>query len=108
MRNYIQRGETLTVPAPYAVASGGGCKVSAGFGVAAYAADPGVNVELDLVGTFELPRTGAALAYFDPVYWDDAGKAVTSVATGNMRIGIAAVPAAADSPTAQVRLNGSF
>lgn len=109
MRNYVQQGGTLTFSAPYAVASGGGCKVGALFGVASYPADPGVDVELVTVGVFTLPRTGAALAAGDPVFWDDSNKVVTGTGgTGLLRIGIATVPAAADSPTAAVRLNGSF
>lgn len=108
MRNMVQRGDTLTFQAPYDVASGGGCKVGALFGVASYPAAAGVEVELVTVGVFTLPRTGAALGPGDPVYWDDTGRAVTGAATGNMRIGIATVAAAADAPTANVRLNGSF
>ena len=109
MKNYLQRGHTLTFPAPYALASGSGAKVGAVFGVANYPADPGVLVELDLEGVFTLPRTGTALAAGDPVYWDDGNKVVTGTGgTGLLRIGIATTPAAADSPTADVRLNGSF
>lgn len=109
MRNFVQRGDTLTAVLPSAVDSGGGVKIGAVFGIATYPADPGVEVELDLVGVFTLPRTGAALAFGDPVFWDDTNKVVTGTGgTGLLRIGIAAEPAAADSPTAAVRLNGSF
>lgn len=108
MKNMVQRGDTLTFAAPYAVASGGGVKVKALFGVASYPAALGDLVELVTVGVFELPRAGAALDAGDPVYWDDAGKTVTGAATGNMRIGVATVAAAADAPTATVRLNASF
>lgn len=109
MRNFVQRGDTLTFPAPYAVASGGGAQVGAAFGVASYPADPGVDVELVTVGVFTLPRTGAALNPGDPVFWDDGNKVVTGAGgAGLLRIGIATTPAAADSPTADVRLNGSF
>ena len=109
MRNFVQHGNTMTFPAPYAVDSGGGAQVGSAFGVASYPADPGVDVELVLEGVFTLPRTGAALNAGDPVFWDDTGKAVTGAGSaGMLRIGIAATPAAADSPTADVRLNGSF
>ena len=113
MRNFVQRGDTLTFVPPRAVASGDGVQIGAVFGVASYPADPAldpeVEVELDLVGVFTLPRTGAALAFGDPVFWDDTNKAVTGTGgTGMLRIGIASEPAAADAPTAAVRLNGSF
>ena len=35
MQNFVHRGETLTLTAPYAVNSGGGVKVGNIFGVAA-------------------------------------------------------------------------
>lgn len=108
MRNMVQSGVTLTFAAPYAVASGGGVKVGALFGVASYPAALGIDVELVTEGVFTLPRAGAALMPGDPVYWDDTGKTVTSSAAGNSMIGVATTAAAADAPTADVRLNGSF
>ena len=33
MQNYVQKGQTLTVVAPYALLSGGGCQVGNIFGV---------------------------------------------------------------------------
>lgn len=108
MQNFVQHGNTLTFLAPYPLVSGSGAKVGALFGVASYPADVGVEVELVTEGVFLLPRTGAALAAGDLVYWDDSNKVVTGSGTGMLRIGIATVAADASSPTAAVRLNGSF
>ena len=108
MRNYVQRGDTLPFEAPYELASGDGCQVGELFGVASYPAAEGVQVELCVVGVFRLPRTGAALAPGAAVYWNDTDRKVTAAETGNTRIGIATIGAPADSPTAEVRLNGSF
>ena len=113
MQNYVQRGDTLTFVPPRAVASGDGVQIGALFGVASYPADPSldpeVEVEVVTVGVFTLPRTGAALNPGDPVFWDDSNKVVSGTGgTGLLRIGIATTAAAADSPTADVRLNGSF
>ena len=33
MQNYVHRGETLTVTAPYALLRGGGCRVGNLFGI---------------------------------------------------------------------------
>ena len=100
--------DTLTFAAPYELKSGDGCKVNALFGVAEYPASPGVLVELVTVGVFRFPRAGAALEPGAAVYWDDTAKVATGTATGNLKIGVATIAAPADSPTAEVRLNGSF
>ena len=107
MQNHIQRGDTLTFAAPYALASGSGCQVGDLFGVASYPAAEGVEVELVTVGVFRLPRAGAAVQAGAAVFWDDAAKVVSTAATG-LRIGVATAAEPADSPSVQVRLNGSF
>ncbi len=48
MKNYVQKGETLTLAAPYAVSSGAGALVGAIFGVAA----------ADYARPMETPRAG--------------------------------------------------
>lgn len=88
-------------------ASGSGAKVGALFSLPSYPGDTGIGVNLVTVGVFTLPGAGAALAARGLVYWDDAAKVVSGLGTGNLRIGVATV-AAADSPIATVRLNGSF
>src|SRR4051812_27033449 len=104
MRNYVQRGDVLTVPAPYDLVSGDGCLVGAIFGVSAYTVATGGEAELNVVGVFELPKGSGALDVGDPVFWDDTGKVVSG--TGTLLVGVATEVAAADSPTAVVRLNG--
>lgn len=70
MRNYVQRGENLTVAAPYAVLSGAGVKLGAIFGVAAEDADQGATVDLATCGVFSLPKVAAlAVAVGDLVFW---------------------------------------
>ncbi|QDJ10790.1 Hypothetical protein HVPorG_04935 [Roseomonas mucosa] len=109
MRNYVQRGENLTVAAPYAVLSGAGVKLGAIFGVAAEDADQGATVDLATCGVFSLPKVAAlAVAVGDLVFWDDSAKQVTKTASGNTRIGVAVTAAADPSPSVDVRLNGSF
>lgn len=108
MKNFVQRGDTLTFAAPYRLASGDGCKVGALFGVASYPIHTGGEVELVTVGVFTLPRKGAEIAAGDAVYWDDAEKVTTGTEAGNLKIGVATLAAPANSPTVNVRLNGSF
>lgn len=84
MRNFVQRGDTLTIPAPSNVVSGAGVQAGSIFGVAAEDCAAGFAVDLDVTGVFTLPKpTVLALGIGDPVYWDATGKQVTATATGN-------------------------
>ena len=109
MRNYVQRGVTLTLPAPAAVVSGAGVQVGSIFGIAAEDCAQGWPVDLTVEGVFTLPKvTAQALAIGDVVYWDGTAKLATGIGTGNQRIGVAVTAAANPSGTVDVRLNGSF
>ncbi|MCR8724134.1 DUF2190 family protein [Frigidibacter sp. ROC022] len=111
MKNYVQPGNTLTLTAPHAVASGDGLLVGSIFGVAAGDAESGATVEAALTGVFDLIKVGSqAWAVGDKVYWDDTNKRCTTVATDNTLIGVAveAVAGGAGDTTGRVRLNGSF
>lgn len=109
MRNYVQAGNVLTLPAPYALTSGSGAKVGSIFGVAAETVASGATVDLATEGVFTLAKVSAmAFAVGDPVYWDDTAKLVTSTTTSNTRIGVVVTAAANPSGTVDVRLNGSF
>ncbi|MEC5321762.1 DUF2190 family protein [Aurantimonas sp. A3-2-R12] len=109
MKNYVQKGENLTLPAPYALSSGDGALVGSIFGVAAGDAAIGAEVDLVTEGVFVLPKVALdAMAVGTPVYWDDAAKLVTITATGNTKIGVSVATAVNPSGTTSVRLNGAF
>lgn len=109
MKNYVQRGENITVPAPAAVLGGAPVLLGALFGVAAGNADQGGDLDLVTVGVFELPKVAAqAVAIGDKVYFDSTAKLVTKTASGNTPIGVATSAAANPSGTVNVRLNGTF
>lgn len=108
MKNYVQDGDVLTLVAPYAVASGGGALVGAIFGVAANTVANGAEGEFCLIGVFDLPKANGAVTQGQKLYWSDANKNVTTTATNNTLIGVAATAAAAGDATARVRLNGAF
>lgn len=105
MKNFIQPGDVLTFVAPAGgVVSGDGVVNGSLFGVAAYTAGAGAEVEANLIGVFALPKTAGALALGVKAYWD--GAAVTGTATGNRLIGAVAKAAGAGDATVRVRLNG--
>ena len=110
MKNFIQPGKTLTLIAPYDVASGGGALVGSVFGVSNYTVASGDEGEFDIEGVFELPKTSAqAWVQGALLYWDNTAKVCTTVSTGgNKLIGAAALAAANPSSTGTVRLNGAF
>lgn len=107
MKNFVQKGDVLSVPAPRAVASGEGMLIDALFGVATASAASGAAVEMARVGVFELPKVAAtAVGFGAPIYWDDTNYVVTPVATDNTLIGAAAEAADAADAVALVLIDG--
>jgi predicted RecA/RadA family phage recombinase len=101
-RNFVQPGDVITLTAPSAVRSGGVVNVGAFVGVAAFDAAQGQEVEVSLVGVFELPKASGALAQGALVFWD--GTHV--VGEGELLIGAVVDGAGAAATVARVRLNG--
>ena len=108
MRNYVQRGETVTLAAPAALASGEPFAVGAIFGVATGAAESGASVEAALVGVFDLPKTtGQAWTVGARLYWDATAKKLTTTSTSNLFVGAALAAAVSGATTGRVLLNGT-
>lgn len=110
-KNFIQPGDTITLTAPYAVASGDGLLVGSIFGIATGTAALGESVEAALVGVFDIAKVGSqAWTVGAKVYWDNTNKRTTTVATDNTLIGAATEAAAggAGDTVGRVRLNASF
>lgn len=109
MKNYIQPGNVLTVFAPTGgITSGDGILVNALFGVAAYTAAEGEEVEIAVVGVYELPKADTiTFAIGAKVYWDTTNGNATSTASGNKLIGVATLAAAGSDSRVRVRLDGT-
>lgn len=109
MTNFVQKGKTLTLTAPYTVTSGSGALVGSIFGVAATDVASGVAGEFSVVGVFTLAKNSAeAWTVGELIYWDNTNKVATATATSNKLIGVATAAAANPSSTGNVRLNGAF
>lgn len=109
MKNYIQAGDNVTVPAPSGgTVSGGLYKVGAIVGVAATTEVAGDPVDLKTRGVFDLKKTSAqAWAVGDPVFMNTTTRDLTNVsATGLVLVGVATEIAANPSATGACRLNG--
>ena len=97
MQNYVHKGMTLTVTAPYNVASNGGCRVGNIFGIvvgeltypaSSYAAASGASCEIVTQGVFDLAKDTSTFSEGDLVYWDDSNKVATSTVGSNLLIGV--------------------
>lgn len=109
MKNHVQAGINLTLPAPADVVSGELVVIGSIFGVAAGDALSGADVDVVTQGVFELPKVSAlAIAIGDVVYYDSATKLVNKTSSGNTKIGVAVTAATNPSGAVNVRLNGAF
>lgn len=105
MRNFIQSGESITMPAPYDRLGGEGALVGAQFGVAKSTVLNGVAGEFATEGVFELAKTSAQTwAFGDKIYWDNINKRCDNVGTVGMLIGCATAAAANPSSVGDVLL----
>lgn len=106
MKNYIQPGDNITVPAPSDVTAGDLVKVGAIVGVAVSDAKSGELVTLVRKGVFTLAKVSAqAWAQFAKVYITSGGE-LTTTASGNTLVGASVEAAANPSATGVVLLDG--
>lgn len=109
MRNYLQKGEVVSIPAPHVVASGGIAVAGLLVGVAGHDAETGEKVEVHLVGAYLLPKIAAqAWTVGQPIYVNPTSRMCTNAAAaGAILIGVAIEAAANPSSSGVVRLNGA-
>jgi predicted RecA/RadA family phage recombinase len=119
MNNYVQRGNTLTVTAPYALLSGGGCQVGTIFGVSVNTQNSGDSTELVVEGVFDLAKDTSTFVSGAKVYWDNSqqlatANTLTTAGAPTKEIGYACLDQASGTaapggqsadPTVRVRLN---
>jgi predicted RecA/RadA family phage recombinase len=107
VKNFIEMGDTLTVPAPSGgVLSGGVVIIGSLIGVAGSTAAATVNVAVKTKGVFEFPKVSAqAWATVGlPIYWDAAVPNATTTSSGNTLIGYNTEVAANPSSVGRVRI----
>lgn len=108
MKNFIHPGETLTVTAPSAVASGDGVLVGTLFGIACNAAASGDPVEIKNEGVFDITALSTdVIAQGAKAYWDNTNKRITGTAGSNVLVGALEVAKASGATTARVYLDGA-
>ncbi|WP_369757766.1 DUF2190 family protein [Falsihalocynthiibacter sp. CO-5D18] len=108
MKNYVQAGNSISLTAAAAAASGAGVLVGSLFGVANNAAAIGETVTLVRKGVFTLPKVSAqAWTVGVKIYWDDSAKLCTTVVSTNKLVGCAVAVAADPSGEGTVLLDGA-
>lgn len=110
MKNYIQPGINVTVPAPVGgTVSGTFYLIGSLFGCASTTQAAGESVSIVTEGVYTVPKVSAqAWTVGVRVYWDDTTKNFTTTVGSNTLVGVAVEAAANPSATGTVRLNASF
>ncbi len=107
-KNFVQPGDTISIPAPTAVISGDLVISGSIIGVALADAASGKPVQVKTTGVFDLPKVSAQgwAAVGTAIYWDTADKVATTTAAGNTKIGVNVATAENPSGIGRVRLSG--
>jgi predicted RecA/RadA family phage recombinase len=109
MKNFVQKGRNITVPAPDDIESGEVVVIDSLVGVAAGAADSGEDLDIVTEGVFELPKVETdAFSVGTTVYYDASSKLVTTDddSGANALIGVAVTAAGNPSATVNVKIGG--
>lgn len=108
MKNHIQKGDVITVPAPAGgIAAGEGAIIGNIFGIAAFSAAVGDPLELATTGVYQLPKaTAAVLTVGARVAWDNTAKNINVPGTGRFPVGIVTEAAGNGITSVAVRLDG--
>ena len=82
-KNFIQAGDTVTIPAPAAVTSGGVVIAGAIIGVAQGDAASGASVDVKTSGVWQLPKVAADnVTLGAPIHWASGTGLATITASG--------------------------
>jgi len=104
MKNYVQKGENLTLIAPRALKSGDGFMVGSIFAVASADAAQGAPVVGVTEDVFDLPKATGAVTPGAKAYWDNTAFNLTTNASGTTLVGVFTQAAASADPSARVKL----
>ncbi|MGE3583041.1 MAG: DUF2190 family protein [Hyphomonadaceae bacterium] len=113
MKTFVQKGDQLSVAAPYNVAAGQGVLIGALFGIAFGDAQNGADVDIATVGVFDIAKESAdVFTVGAPVFYDTATHTArshgdtdsNSVGESEVCIGVAVAAAGAGASAVRVRL----
>ena len=108
-KNFVQRGENITVLAAAATASGDLVVMGSLFGVALHDAAANEELTLKTGNVWEFPKTSADTPTVGAAaYWDGDVSEMTTVATDNTWVGVFVEATVAGDTVCRVRLNDAF
>jgi len=103
--NYVQEGKTLNYTAGADITSGQFVLVGTIGGVAKTDIANGKTGAVHVCGVFSIPKATGAVTQGAKLYWDESESEVTTTATDNTLIGVAAAAAASGDSNVHVLLN---
>lgn len=104
MKNFIQKGEVITIQATADTISGEVVLVGTIIGIAVKSVLTGGELPLAIEGVVELPKATGAITLGAKLYWDDTAKDVTTTVAANALAGYAISAQATGDPTVLVKL----
>lgn len=104
--NYVQEGKTLNyAPSGADVASGEFVVIGVIGGVAKSAIADGKTGAVHICGVFSVAKASGAITQGAKLYWNSTNSNLTTTASGNTLVGVAAEAAASGDATAKLLLN---
>lgn len=104
--NFVEEGKVLNyTPSGSSIVSGALVIMGNIAGVAVTDIADGVTGAVRISGVFSLPKASGAISQGGKVYWDSGNSNVTTTASGNTIIGVAATAHISGDTTANVLLN---
>ena len=108
MRNFVQPGWNLTIPAPADVVSGQMVQVGALFGVATHDALNGEDLTLATEGVFEVGKTAPlTINLGDRLFFDSGNSVVNKTSAAQLAVGYAVQAATSAATTVMMKLRAS-
>jgi predicted RecA/RadA family phage recombinase len=104
--NYVQEGKTLNYTASGAdIASGDFVLIGTIGGVAKTDIADGKTGAVHICGVFSIPKASGAITQGAKLYWSTTNSNLTTTASGNTIVGVAAEAAASGDANAKLLLN---
>lgn len=104
--NFVQEGKSLNyTPSGSDVASGDFVLIGAIGGVAKTDIADGKTGAVHVCGVFSVPKASGAVTQGAKLYWDSTNSVLTTTASGNTIVGVAAEAAASGDANVRILLN---
>lgn len=104
-KNFVQEGKALNYTAGADIVSGDFVLIGTIGGIAKTAIANGKVGAVHVTGIFNVAKATGAITQGAKLYWDNTNKVLTTTASGNTIVGVAAAAAASGDATVAILLN---